>query len=376
MRRACLFVSFATTIVLVVGCAPKAYEIGEILTYFKRCGFAFTELDNGSFRELGARDGVSARLKHERTSIRLLEFNDADDLRQAARKLGQKPDLLTKNNLLLELDSRNEHTKSSLAKAFRAYGSPQETPVAKTLKRPREELQAATAATTGYLASLTATDFRKAYRFLSRKTKEALTREDYVSGKKQTSPSDKSSLEITDASIDNAGSVTVRIRGPEDEYIYKVVSERGGWRLQLNEEALADLLPLKVVLVDEPLAMPEDAVLTAGAPWKTSFISNIFGTVHAEGIFVVVTLMIENGTNDAYAPTMFELVDDNDRVFEELETSYMYLDNYIDDAEVGPGSTGTGDIVFDVPVDATGLKLKVYSFSGGLKRFGLVDLGV
>jgi hypothetical protein len=99
------------------------------------------------------------------------------------------------------------------------------------------------------------------------------------------------------------------------------------------------------------------------------YLSDGFGMERADGKFVVVAVAISNGQNSAITmnTSLFEIVDSVDKTYSASEKS-MTLVGGGDDlflAQINPGVTKTGLVVFDVPQDLRleNLKLK---FRGGM----------
>lgn len=92
--------------------------------------------------------------------------------------------------------------------------------------------------------------------------------------------------------------------------------------------------------------------------------SNQFAKATASGIFKIITLSVTNNQKDAITmdASLFKLIDDKDREFTDSTDGQMAIQ--IDEKEglflksINPGLTVSGQIVFDVPPDAKGFKLK------------------
>jgi hypothetical protein len=91
-----------------------------------------------------------------------------------------------------------------------------------------------------------------------------------------------------------------------------------------------------------------------------------FSKEKAQGVFKIVNLAVTNNQKDAITldATSFKLLDDKNREFSHsvegqtaLEMEDSSLQNFFL-KQLNPGLTQNGKIVFDVPTDAKGLKLK------------------
>ncbi len=125
---------------------------------------------------------------------------------------------------------------------------------------------------------------------------------------------------------------------------------------------------------DSKLAFTVISIDTAGS------LGNQFTRRDAQGVFYVITLKIENKSDSTKTidSSMLTLVDSQNRKFDRsIEAqiakglSQGKVDLFLQ--QVQPGLSVTGDIVFDLPKDVTGLRLVVKGalFSGGKK----IDLG-
>ena len=123
-----------------------------------------------------------------------------------------------------------------------------------------------------------------------------------------------------------------------------------------------------------------DLAFTATTVTTANSLGNSFTSSKAQGIFYIVTLEIENKGKETKTidSSMITLTDSQDRKFDrsiEGQTAKGLSQGKVDLflQQVQPGLSVTGDIVFDIPKDATGLKLVVKSslFGSGQE----VDLG-
>ena len=104
---------------------------------------------------------------------------------------------------------------------------------------------------------------------------------------------------------------------------------------------------------------------------KESIGDNQFSTAKAQGVFKLVGVSFTNNQKDAITITAasFKLIDDKDREFSSSSEASMALASSSNKTEtfmlkqLNPGMTIEGVIVFDVPKDAKGFKLKA---SGGM----------
>ncbi|WP_207652685.1 DUF4352 domain-containing protein [Desulfosporosinus sp. FKA] len=99
--------------------------------------------------------------------------------------------------------------------------------------------------------------------------------------------------------------------------------------------------------------------------------TNEYSTAKAQGVFKIVKLTITNNQKDAITvdSNSFKLVDDQGREFTdstEAQTALMTSDSSNQNfflKQINPGITVSGLVVFDVPKDAKGFKLKA---TGGM----------
>jgi hypothetical protein len=123
-----------------------------------------------------------------------------------------------------------------------------------------------------------------------------------------------------------------------------------------------------------------DLAFTATAVTTANSLGNSYTSSKAQGIFYVVTLKIENKGKETKTvdSSMITLTDSQGRKFDrsiEGQTAKGLSQGKVDLflQQVQPGLSVTGDIVFDIPKDATGLKLLVKgSFFGAGQS---IDLG-
>jgi RNA polymerase subunit RPABC4/transcription elongation factor Spt4 len=95
-------------------------------------------------------------------------------------------------------------------------------------------------------------------------------------------------------------------------------------------------------------------------------VGNQFSKEKAQGVFKIVSVSITNNQKDAITldANTFNLVDDKGREFTYStsgQTALSLADDTLTDfflKQLNPGLTQAGKIVFDVPADAKGLKLK------------------
>lgn len=134
-----------------------------------------------------------------------------------------------------------------------------------------------------------------------------------------------------------------------------------------------------IAKLNEPV-QDGDLVFTATAIDTATTLGNQFTKKDAQGLFYVITLKIENKGKETKTvdSSMITLTDSQGRKFDrsiEGQTAKGLSQGKVDLflQQVQPGLSVTGDIVFDAPKDATGLKLMVKgSYFGTGKE---VDLG-
>jgi len=136
----------------------------------------------------------------------------------------------------------------------------------------------------------------------------------------------------------------------------------------------------------ETIAKVEEAVEDNGLAFTVTGVDNLsslgnqFTRTDAQGIFYVITLKIENKSDSTKTidSSMITLTDSQNRQYDrsvEGQTAKGLAQGKVDLflQQVQPSLSVTGDIVFDIPKDATGLKLIVKGslFGSGKK----IDLG-
>lgn len=120
-----------------------------------------------------------------------------------------------------------------------------------------------------------------------------------------------------------------------------------------------------VAKINEPVT-DSDLVFTATAVETAKTLGNQYTKKDAQGTFQIITLKIENKGKETKTvdSSMITLTDSQGRKFDrsiEGQTAKGMSQGKVDLflQQVQPGLNVTGDIVFDVPDDATGLKLLV-----------------
>lgn len=120
-----------------------------------------------------------------------------------------------------------------------------------------------------------------------------------------------------------------------------------------------------VAKLNEPVT-DSDLVFTATAVETATTLGNQYTKKDAQGTFQIITLKIENKGKETKTvdSSMITLTDSQGRKFDrsiEGQTAKGLSQGKVDLflQQVQPGLNVTGDIVFDVPDDATGLKLLV-----------------
>lgn len=120
-----------------------------------------------------------------------------------------------------------------------------------------------------------------------------------------------------------------------------------------------------VAKLNEPVT-DSDLVFTATAVDTATTLGNQYTKKDAQGMFQIITLKIENKGKETKTvdSSMISLTDSQGRKFDrsiEGQTAKGLSQGKVDLflQQVQPGLNVTGDIVFDVPNDATGLKLLV-----------------
>ncbi|MCX6782907.1 MAG: DUF4352 domain-containing protein [Candidatus Levybacteria bacterium] len=120
-----------------------------------------------------------------------------------------------------------------------------------------------------------------------------------------------------------------------------------------------------VAKLNEPVT-DSDLVFTATAVDTATTLGNQYTKKDAQGMFQIITLKIDNKGKETKTvdSSMISLTDSQGRKFDrsiEGQTAKGLSQGKVDLflQQVQPGLNVTGDIVFDVPKDATGLKLLV-----------------
>lgn len=111
---------------------------------------------------------------------------------------------------------------------------------------------------------------------------------------------------------------------------------------------------------------------------KTQQVGNDFLNKKANGTFLVVTITVTNKDKESRMidTTMFKLAQGDTKYDADSEaTSYSNEDNHFFLQNINPNISATGKIVFDIPANATGLKLLVQDKFFGTKE-KTIDLGV
>lgn len=123
-----------------------------------------------------------------------------------------------------------------------------------------------------------------------------------------------------------------------------------------------------------------DIAFTAVSVDTAVSLGNSFTRKDAQGIFTIVTLKIENKGKETKTidSSMIQLTDSQGRKFDrsiEGQTAKGLAQGKVDLflQQVQPGLSVTGDIVFDIPKDATSLKLLVKGSLFGSQQ--QIDLG-
>ena len=120
-----------------------------------------------------------------------------------------------------------------------------------------------------------------------------------------------------------------------------------------------------VAKLNEPVT-DSDLVFTATGVETATTLGSQYTKKDAQGMFQIITLKIENKGKETKTvdSSMISLTDSQGRKFDrsiEGQTAKGFSQGKVDLflQQVQPGLNVTGDIVFDVPKDATGLKLLV-----------------
>jgi len=108
-------------------------------------------------------------------------------------------------------------------------------------------------------------------------------------------------------------------------------------------------------------------IVVTGFNSKDSIGDNQFSVAKAQGVFKILSISLTNNQKDAITidSNSFKLVDDQGREFSDSNEAQMAMmssvnikvDNFFL-KKINPGITVTGAVVFDVPKDAKGFKLK------------------
>lgn len=124
----------------------------------------------------------------------------------------------------------------------------------------------------------------------------------------------------------------------------------------------------------------KDLSFTVSGVKIASSVGNSYTNKTAQGIFTIVTVKIANNTKETKTidSSAFQIIDSQGRKFDrsiEGQTAQGLSQGQVDLflQQVQPSLSVTGDVVFDIPKDATGLKLLVKGsmFSSGTE----IDLG-
>ncbi|MDN5293296.1 MAG: hypothetical protein PWQ91_1856 [Eubacteriales bacterium] len=112
---------------------------------------------------------------------------------------------------------------------------------------------------------------------------------------------------------------------------------------------------------------------------KTQQVGNDLLNKKANGTFLVVTITVTNKDKESRMidTTMFKLVQGNTKYDADSEATSLYANenNRFFLQNINPNISATGKIVFDIPANATGLKLLVQDkFFGTQEK--TIDLGV
>ena len=109
-----------------------------------------------------------------------------------------------------------------------------------------------------------------------------------------------------------------------------------------------------------------DLIFTANSVTKKKTIgSSVFAKTSQSGTFVIVNMTLANKGKETLTTdsSLFELMDSEGRTFENSRDGQAAVmlggnDNFFL-KQVQPGLSATGDVVFEVPSDASGLKIVV-----------------
>ncbi len=157
--------------------------------------------------------------------------------------------------------------------------------------------------------------------------------------------------------------------------------ERGG-----QEEAGQATAPEGTDTADGSMASIGEPITIGDVRWTVTdaqrydkLVSN-FGT-DEEGYYIVVDITFQNNSNqDITLATPFMTIFDNQgRKFEpDIDINFRQVkpeDNMFID-QVKPGTTKEGQVIFPVPSDASGLRLRVGEARFALDKTAYIDLGI
>lgn len=159
------------------------------------------------------------------------------------------------------------------------------------------------------------------------------------------------------------------------------VTEASQQKTEQNDDAAGETEE-KSYGVGDDIQVGEVKWKVLNAPTKTKEIVSEFDKETASGVFIIIELQAELTGKESgeVSSSQFKIIDSQDRKFETNDDGEIALS--MEDKEtfmmtqVNPNVPVTGFTVFDIPEDATGLKLEI----GDLRMFGdetgLVDLGI
>ncbi|MFE4201982.1 DUF4352 domain-containing protein [Aneurinibacillus aneurinilyticus] len=137
--------------------------------------------------------------------------------------------------------------------------------------------------------------------------------------------------------------------------------------------------PAKTYKVGEAVQVDNFTYTVSGTSNKKQ-IGNEYLNKKTENTFLVIDVAIKNGDKEARMmdTSLFKLKDANGTEYDPMAEADMYVngDSPLFLANVNPGLTKKGKVVFELPTDAKGLQLVVSSglgFSGG--KTELINLG-
>lgn len=146
---------------------------------------------------------------------------------------------------------------------------------------------------------------------------------------------------------------------------------------QKDKKTITEKCEYKISIGD--MVTVENIKYTVTDAFTLPYVGTGYYGKEADGIFVVITLSMENvGKESEYiSSSQFGLIDNQDRKYDVSTEAIIYLGSMGFDAlifdKLGPGLKTEGSIIFDVPSDDKGLKLKI---SGGLfKGSKTVEIG-